>query len=124
MAGRRKLARRSQNTQSRPGLLAALSMDVLDTARQLYPAYTWAAGATEDGGSCIELVCLEPGVDTRYGHRWHTTDIQQASTRRRAVMIACGEILERLGLERHRHTLASEVDGQRNARGELVMDLG
>ena len=105
-----------------PTLQRALALEIADLAQTLYPWYAWGVRVTDDGGSCIELVCTVEGVDQQHGWIFHTKAIQEVTGRRKAVEHACGEILERFGLARHRKTEIGEVVGNRNARGDLVMD--
>jgi len=122
---RRKLAKSSQNRQVNHASLQTLVMDIVDTARKLHPGYVWAAGPSDDGGTTINLICADVGVDSGRGFVFHTADIQQPGSRRRQVTRACGTILQRLGLDRHRHTDARTVTGlKRNAKGDLEMELG
>jgi len=82
--------------------------------------FAWGCAPTPDG-SMINIRLYADGLHGRYGWQIKTTDLQQETGRRKALIFAGGEILERYNIEGKKQ--AAESKRLRDTRGEVIPEL-
>jgi len=82
--------------------------------------FAWGCKPTPDG-SMINIRLFADGLHGKYGYQIKTSELQQETGRRKLLIHAGGEILERYNIEGKKR--AEDSKRPRDTRGEVIPEL-